>query len=345
MHSDQAPALERSPRRWVALIALHALCCAANPARADEAISFTFENDTFTGSDDNYTNGFGLSWVSDDVDSYDESSLVGRWTRLWEFLPFVLDDGQETYASWSIAQEMHTPDDIEDPNPPEDDQPYAGVLYVDSVLYSRSERWTHAWELKLGVVGPSSQADDLQKDVHDLVGADEPMGWRTQLPDELIVNVGYTAAHLLGEGNAGGSARWRLVPIGNLSLGTYFTGVGLGMYGEVGWNLVDALGGTALREGLNAASTVAVGPVPGWSVSLFCGAAGYGVLHYLPLDGNVFRDSRSVDSEPFIGMGSFGVSVRRGRFAGSLAATFYTETFDTARRNAEFGTLSLSWYL
>ena len=55
---------------------------------------------------------------------------------------------------------MNTPDDITNPNPPEDDQPYAGVLYVDSLLYAKKERWTHVWELKLGVVGPASQAEE-----------------------------------------------------------------------------------------------------------------------------------------------------------------------------------------
>jgi hypothetical protein len=307
-------------------------------------MTVTVENDKFTGSDNNYTNGIGASWVSNDIDTYDHQSFVGKWARFWSFLPFVADDGYRTYASWSLAQEMHTPDDIEDPDPPEDDQPYAGVLYVDSLLYARKERWAHAWELKLGVVGPASQADDTQREFHEFSGADEPLGWDTQLPNEALVNVGFTAARLLAQGDVGRSASWRLVPVGSVGLGNYFTGVGAGMYAEVGWNLVDALGGTALREGLNAASTVGVGPVDGWSVAFFCGLGGYGVGHYLPLDGTVFRDSRSVDSEPFIGQGSLGLSVRHSRVALSLSATFYTDTFETERANAEFGTLSLSWY-
>jgi hypothetical protein len=34
---------------------------------------------------------------------------------------------------------MHTPNDITIPDPPQTDQPYAGILYLDSVLYAR---WT-----------------------------------------------------------------------------------------------------------------------------------------------------------------------------------------------------------
>jgi hypothetical protein len=132
--------------------------------------------------------------------------------------------------------------------------------------------------------------------------------------------------------------------VANAGLGNYFTGVGLGVYGEVGWNLVDALGGTALRQGFNAASTVGVGPVDRWSVSLSGGIAGYGVAHYLPLDGTLFRDSRSVNTEPFIGMATLGIAARHRAMVFFLGRTQFTKTFETERRRPDFGTLSLSWY-
>ena len=315
----------------------------ANAAKNEGALTLTVDNDVFTGSDNNYTNGLGVTWVSANLDTYDDDRLVSKWGRLWSFLPFVGDEGYSTYASWTLAQEMNTPDDITNPNPPEDDQPYAGVLYVDSLLYARKERWTHVWELKLGVVGPASQADNVQKGFHDLIGGDEPMGWDTQLPNEPLINVGYTVAHLAAAGHAGKSAQWRVVPIGTVGVGNYFTGAGLGVYGEVGWNLVEALGGAGLRTGFNAASTVGVGPVKDWSVSFFGGVGGYGVAHYLPLDGTMFHDSRSVDSEPFVGTGTLGLSVRHEGFVLSFATTFFTDTFSEQRESPEFGTVSMSW--
>lgn len=316
----------------------------ATPASAgsDGALSITVENDFFTSSDNNYTNGVGIAWVSGAVDADDEG-FVGRWTRFWSFLPYVADEGYTTYASWSLAQEMNTPDDITDPNPSPDDQPYSGILYVDSTLYARKEAWTHAWQLKLGVVGPASRADGVQRDFHKLIGADKPRGWDTQLPNEPVVNLTYTVAHLAAAGRAGESAQWRVVPVATVGLGNYFTGAGAGVYGEVGWNLVEALGVPALRSGLNAASTVGVGPLDRWSVSFFGGVGGYGVAHYLPLDGTVFRDSRSVESKPVIGMGSVGFCLRRDEFTLSLALTHFSKTFDTQRKRTDFGTMSASW--
>ena len=329
----------------IALLSLSAADCAAQSTPSHGgAWTVTVENDMGTGSDNNYTNGVGLSWVSNAIDTYEERSFVRRWGQFWSFLPFVGDAGSRTYVAWSLAQEMHTPDDITLRNPPTDDQPYAGVLYLDNLIYSRRERWAHAWQLRVGVVGPASQAEHVQKWIHEIVDSDEPMGWDTQLPNEPVFNFGYTGAYLLAEGDAGKSAKWRIVPVAQAGLGNYFTGVGLGVYGEVGWNLVEALGGTALRQGFNVASTVGVGPVDRWSVSLSGGVAGYGVVHYLPLDGTVFKDSRSVDTKPFIGMATLGVTARHGGFVFFLGRTWFTKTFDTERQRVGFGTLSVSWF-
>ncbi|PKO31312.1 MAG: hypothetical protein CVU34_17800 [Betaproteobacteria bacterium HGW-Betaproteobacteria-7] len=332
-------------RKAIGLMLLGFLALAGAPpasAGGDGTLSITVENDFFTGSDNNYTNGIGVTWVSAAV-AADDDSFVGRWTRFWSFLPYVADDGYKTYASWSVAQEMNTPDDIRDPNPSPDDQPYSGIFYVDSTLYARKQDWAHAWQLKLGVVGPASQADGVQRDYHKLIGADKPRGWDTQLPNEAIVNLTYTVAHLAAAGRAGKSAEWRVVPVATVGLGNYFTGAGVGVYGEVGWNLVDALAAPALRSGLNVASTVGVTPRDRWSVSFFGGVGAYGVAHYLPLDGTVFRNSRSVDSKPVIGTGSIGFAVRRDTFTLSFALTHFSKTFDTQRDDTNFGTLSVSW--
>jgi hypothetical protein len=333
----------------LALVALFAACSIAWTKQAaaehGESMTLALDNDVFTGSDNNYTNGLGLSWVSADLATYPEEKLIRKWARFWSFLPFVSNEDYKTYASWSVVQEMDTPDNIMNPNPPPNDEPYAGILYVDNILYSKKERWAHAWELKVGVVGPAALAESTQKAFHRIIGSDEPMGWDTQLPNEPVINIGYTVAHVVADGHVGKSAEWRIVPVGTAGLGTYFTGIGVGAYGEFGWNLVDALGGTALRAGLNSAATVGVGPVTGWSVAFFAGAAGYGVARYLPLDGDVFRDSRSLDTKSYVGQCSAGFSVRHRGFVMSLAVTHFTPTFETERAKTDFGTLSVSWFL
>ena len=136
-------------RIWLILVALLSFgaadCAAQSQAPYSGAWTVTIENDVTTGSDNNYTNGVGVSWVSKATDTYEERSFVRRFGEFWSFLPFVGNDGYRTYVAWSLAQEMHTPDDINNPNPPMNDQPYAGILYLDTVVYAKSQRWTHAW--------------------------------------------------------------------------------------------------------------------------------------------------------------------------------------------------------
>lgn len=327
-----------------AVLTLAALTSGHAHAAGNEAVTATVENDVLTGSDNAYTNGLGLTWVSDDLQSYRSDSALRRWSNAWRRLPFVRDPNYRTYASWSLVQEMHTPDDIHLADPPTNDQPYAGVLYVDNVIYARAPRWSHAWELKLGVAGPASGAAMTQREFHHLIGVDKPRGWSTQVPNEPIVNVGLTSAHLWREGDFGGAAQWRVIPVVDAAVGNYFTGAGAGVYGEFGWHLADAFAGTSLRGGLNAASTVGVTPTSQWSLSFFGGLSGHAVAHYLPLDGTLFRESRSVDSRPFVGAATAGAALRHGPFVVSLAVNYSTRAFDGQKEGAEFGTLSVSWF-
>ena len=51
---------------WAAVLSFCAVGCAmqANAAENEGALTLTVENDVFTGSDNNYTNGLGVTWVS-----------------------------------------------------------------------------------------------------------------------------------------------------------------------------------------------------------------------------------------------------------------------------------------
>jgi lipid A 3-O-deacylase len=325
-------------------LCLASVSACATTASQGDAITVSLENDVFTGSDNNYTNGFGISWVTREVGLYEDGDFRRDMVDFCSFLPAVGDEGTRNYVAWTLGHEMHTPHDTSDPNPPLDDQPYAGVLFLDNTVFTRTDHWGHAWNLRLGVVGPVSGAEHLQKGIHELIGSDEPQGWDSQLPNEPIVNVSYTTGFLLYDHRFRHGAVLRAIPILGGSVGNYSTGVNTGIYGEYGWNLADAMGFTSLHQGLNTASTIGGGPQDEFSFSVHAGVFGFGVAHYLPLDGTIFRESRSVDTNPFIGMASVGMSMRYKSLVLSLGQSYFTETFESQRQNPEFGTLSCSWY-
>ncbi len=304
-------------------------------------IVLTVENDLFTGSDNNYTAGFGLTWQSDEVRKYAPDSVYQRWVNFWSFLPHIGNENCQVYASWTLGQEIFTPDDISASVPPTDDQPYAGILFLDSTLHARTRKVTHAWNLKLGVVGPAAFGGDTQTWFHEQVSGELPQGWDTQLPNEPVLNVDYTVGYEWIGTSLSDSARLRLVPLAGASLGNYFTGLSTGLYTEIGWNLPPSIGLLSMRRGLDPfVDPAAGGP---WSLSLYLGAGGFAIGHYLPLDGTVFSSSPSVQSEPLVGFFSGGFTWRiRSCTIGYLLTTF-TDAFETQRRDTDYGTLSLAW--
>ena len=56
-------------------------CVTQSTGAHDGAMTVTVENDTFTGSDNNYTNGIGGTWNSNEINAYDEyASLASGLT-------------------------------------------------------------------------------------------------------------------------------------------------------------------------------------------------------------------------------------------------------------------------
>lgn len=342
--------------RSAASIAAPLLAACASSPRADDAapagspriretLALAVENDYFVGKDDNYTNGVALAWIRGPLAAEDRGSLPGRVGRAWPALPFLGSDEHDQFVAFGLGHEIFTPDDLTATDPPVDDQPYAGILYLDLGLARLTPTRSDTWQLRLGVVGPSSQADDLQTAYHDLIGAQEPLGWDTQLPDEPIVNLDYTRAFewlaTTGDDDVGA----RLVPLASVGAGTYFTGAAAGLFASAGINQPDPVGAISLRRGVGPVLLGGAGQEGRSSLSVFAGVGGFAVAHYLPLDGTVFRASRSVDSEPLVGFASIGGVVRHGRASLTLLVNLFTETFETQRGGDEFASLTFAWRL
>ncbi|MEM7493153.1 MAG: lipid A deacylase LpxR family protein [Pseudomonadota bacterium] len=309
-----------------------------------EVVVISLENDFFTGSDNNYTNGVSLTWSSDKIMVYDETSLLSKWARFGSFLPGFDPDLEQSYVGFSVIHEMNTPTDITLVNPPLDDQPYSGVLLLGTSFFSKSERWVNAWDIRVGAVGPSTQADHIQTYYHDLIGADEPRGWDTQLQDELIFNVGYTGAYRLLEDQNGSAENWRLTVLGNGEVGTYLTAIGTGALLEYGNDLPDTVATSSLGQGLGSGVGLGSTPQDEFNWALYAGIGGYGVAHYLPLDGTVFRDSRSVDSEPFILTASLGVTMRYKKLIVSVGISAGATPFEDRDDDIDYGAVSIGWH-
>ncbi len=310
---------------------------------AQRAFTFTIENDAFTGSDNNFTNGLAFNWQPIESEQHARHRLYERWVELFSCLPPLADPKSVVYPSWTLGQQVYTPDDIDARDPSLRDQPYAGVLYLDNTLHAKNARFAHAWNLRIGLVGPSSLAEQVQSNYHELIGSGYPAGWGDQLPDEPILNVDYSVGYDWRSESSSRSAQWRLVPMLGAGLGNYFTGLSSGVYGEYGWNLPASVRLFSLRKGLDSFVDGKSIEQHASSFSLFAGTGGFAVGRYLPLDGTLFRASPSVESEPVVGFLTAGINARWRRWMIAFSMTYFSESFESQRRATDYGTLSIAY--
>ena len=81
---------------------------------APSMFSLYLENDLFSGSDRYYTNGIKLSWISPDLAHFSDHASVPNWLgRLAERAPFFSDEDNRRNVTFSIGQNIYTPEDTE----------------------------------------------------------------------------------------------------------------------------------------------------------------------------------------------------------------------------------------
>lgn len=157
------------------------------------------ENDLFTGSDRNYTNGVALTAVSRDLQGELRPEClpqpIGLYARFigWADPGFWRDTGDQPASQNLVVrfgQSMYTPEDKTRTDLIPDDRPYAGLLYL-SLAWNRrihpqaaSYEMLDVRELTLGLIGPWSLAEKSQDLVHRVRGIERFRGWDNQLRNE-----------------------------------------------------------------------------------------------------------------------------------------------------------------
>lgn len=324
---------------------LHEAPAATARARAAPVFTAYFENDTFSGTDQHYTNGFKLSWLSADLGHWGQTG----WRKAWlEVLPFVNRAEGQKNLGLAFGQNIYTPGDIAATNPDPRDRPYAGWSYLELAFVSKTPAVSDTIAIQAGLVGPHSLAEDTQRIVHRLSGSIRPRGWDYQLRDEIGINVVY-------------ERRWRLyarallqtlgvdlVPHAGASLGNVQAYANAGGTLRLGLNLPSDFGVQLARPG-------SVGGTPAddldprvaldrnFSAFVFGAADGRAVARDIFLDGNTFRRSRSVNKEPFVADLSGGAGFIAGPWQLTYTQVWRTREF-RAQRGAwnNFGSLTLS---
>ena len=254
-------------------------------------------------------------------------------------------DELKTAAGYLLALEMYTPETITTSALITTDRPYAGWLY-GGIYWQRASdtRFDHV-EINLGMIGPSSQAEDLQRAIHAAIDDDEPRGWDNQLHDELAFSIvarrKWRIDLLAGADKADATVGFELIPHVGFAVGTVHRHIEAAATLRLGQHLPDDFGPGRLDDVVAAtASSERAGELSWYVFARFGGRA---VEHNVFLEGNNYKDSHGVEEEPFVGEVTVGAAVQWRRLAATYSQTYRSEEFEGQQHSNSFGTVVLSY--
>ncbi len=319
----------------------------AQEIKTSPSVFLYFENDLFFDTDEFYTNGVKVTWLSEDLDDFKDCGLLPRWSLpLVKKLPFVNRPASQRNVFLSLGQNMYTPQDISRPELITADRPYAGFAYLAWGFQARDERRIDTLELTLGVVGPSSLAEQTQKIIHRWTGSQTPEGWDNQLKDEPGLMLAWERKwRALRREDEDGFA-FDCIPQVRAAVGNVSTGAKMGVELRFGYNLPIDFGSSLIMPGSGVSApdhrfSPRMGRGADFGFHFFVGFGGGMVVRDIFLDGNTWQKSHRVDKEPFIGGVVSGVSLTYKRLVLTYTKVFSTNAFRGQEGGHTFGSVRL----
>lgn len=292
---------------------------------AGGSVEFVNENDVYGFHGDRYyTDGLRLAYLSAPLDG--DRGLVRRFHI-------------------GLAQEIYTAEDRYTRNPEPTDHPYSAWLYASGGMTFEHGDALDVITLRAGVVGPSALGRQVQNNYHHAIGIKPLRGWDTQMHDEPGVDLEWrhTRRYTLFK-----SGDWKVVFLPRVSLeaGTVRDYAAVGGQLVFGYGDVNDFGVVTMRQGGVDGAPVLLKRRESWRILPdachgFLDAQGEVWAHNMPLDGNLWHDSRSVDSNTFVGQFGFGVAAYWGCVKVTLSQMVRTKEFESQSSPFWFGGLTV----
>jgi lipid A 3-O-deacylase len=295
------------------------------------SLNLYYENDLFANTDQQYTNGTKISWVSPDVTQYVNTDfpVLTKWVD--RNIHFVSDEYNDKNLAFSIGQNMYTPEDIATTELVENDRPYAAWLYLSAGFHAKNDRIQDTFEIQLGMVGPAALGKQIQDFVHDVRDIPKANGWENQINNELGLNLVAERRVRFVPDNTGKGWEADAIGSGGIVLGNVSTFLNLGIEGRVGYNLPQDFGTTHIHPGGETNIPYIAERYRGrreeqnFGFLLFASMEGKAVARDIFLDGNTFSSSHSVTKETLIADLAVGVKFKLRAFKVSYALVHRTK--------------------
>jgi lipid A 3-O-deacylase len=276
-------------------------------------------------TDRHYSNGIGATFAHQP-----------DWVHGFVDIATFGETFDRTAAGYILGHQIFTPDDLLATRLLTKDRPYAGYLFGGVYMQRANDNTFDHAQLDIGVIGPASQADHIQRNTHDRFNEDSPNGWDHQLGDEVTAQVYLRRKWRVDMQPASlGNREWsqQLIPNVELAVGSVYRHVSAGATWRVGHNLPDDFGPGRLADVVDATGEQTQG-AGGYG---FIRVAGRVVQHDLFLEGNSYKDSHGVDAETFVGEIQLGIAAFY-HYNGWNLQTNYSQTFISDQFDGQDGT-------
>jgi len=297
---------------------------------AAEAVSFYMDNDSKRlkpnhNTDRHYTAGTKLVFVTQP-----------DWLWLQDFAHWHFgQDGRpvDIVAGFFIGQNIYTPDHADEPakRRPED-MLFAGWLYSGMFIQRAAEDTLDHIEVNVGVIGPSSGAEQAQRCIHRYFHSGEPVGWEKQITDEFASDFTYIRQQRLAACLPAYSATMDFIADYGFTVGSVHRFVQAGL---------------TCRYGFNMGKTFAPGRLDQPDgISLLRRAvekSGYIYLRGAAKAVEYNRFLTGLEPEPLVGQLQAGIVLRYKKLDIGYSQTFFTQEFEEQSGKDSVGSLTLSW--
>lgn len=300
-------------------------------AFAKDAISLYLENDSRRfkpnhATDRHYTHGTKLVYLTQP-----------DWLWLEDFSQWHFADTDHSVdmaVGFFLGQNIYTPDHIDEPaKRSDDDMVFAGWLYTGMFAQRATDHLLDHFELNVGVIGPSSKAEQVQRCIHDLLDSDEPIGWDEQLGDELAVDLTFMRKQRLQNGWLKPTEHTDFIAEYGFTAGSVHRHLQAGITVRYGFNLENTFG--PARMALPSGISTLRKDETARSGYFFVRASGKAIEHNRFLTG--------LDHEPLMGEFQAGVVYQYKKLEFGYSQTFFTQEFEEQSGKDSFGAFTLSW--
>jgi len=186
----------------------------------DSYFRYHYDNDYFSGTDENYTQGYSLEIVAPIIKKNPINYLL------------IKPLNSELRYGLAIEHIGFTPPSIGNPDIQVGDRPFAAAIMLknfsiatDTLVKSRLSS-----SLILGIIGPAAFGKEMQVGIHKITGNTIPKGWKNQIKNDMVLNyeISYEK-QLIRAGN-----HFSLQSNSTARVGTLFTNAAVGFNTTLG---------------------------------------------------------------------------------------------------------------